>query len=162
MLTLRSIIIQWHCTLFTKVTKFIHCVVQSLYCFSLCSAEIILPSEKLINRATDLHFKSLIKWQQILFPLLSHFIYRGGRKPEPPLTSSWGDSESSLSDRYMAMWGMCATLICSSVVSSPQRRRTSWLTRPEGLALGTSESITLPATPVSRVKCTWNMGRKQE
>lgn len=72
------------------------------------------------------------------------------------LTSSWGDSESSLSDRYMTIWGICATDICSSMVSSPQRRRTSSLTWGTALGLDIAGSTPPPPPPaVSRVSCTW-------
>lgn len=69
------------------------------------------------------------------------------------LTSSCGASESSLSERYMTMCGTCAMDICSSTVSSPHSRRTSWLTTGAALAL-------LPAgQTVSRVNLTWGTPR---
>lgn len=82
------------------------------------------------------------------------------------LTSSCGDAESSLSDRYMTICGMCPMDICSSAVSSPHSRRTSWLTGGEAFILGSDEeSVALPLSDdatVSKVSRTWKRRRIQE
>lgn len=75
------------------------------------------------------------------------------------LTSSCGDAESSLTERYITMCGMCPMDIWSSAVSSPHSKRTSWLTGGEAFVLRTDEvSLTLPPSTratVSMVSLTW-------
>lgn len=80
------------------------------------------------------------------------------------LTSSCGDAESSLRDRYMAMCGTCPMDIWSSAVSSPHSRRTSWLTGGQAFVLRTDDVsaglLLSTGATVSKDNLTWRKQRQ--